>query len=570
MTARRLRSRVAIEGIDRTPHRAFLRAMGLGDDDIARPMVGVVSTHGETTPCSLTLGPQALESKSGVREGGGTPREFTTISVSDGVSMNHLGMRFSLVSRELIADSIEAVMRGHAYDALVGFAGCDKTLPGVMMAMVRCNAPSVFVYGGSALPGRWRGRDVTALDSYEGVGAVMTGRMTREELDELERACLPTIGSCAGQFTANTMAMVSEAIGIAPSGSAMLPAVDAQRPALARAAGRAVMRLLRDGGPMPRDLVTRRSLENACAVVAATGGSTNAGLHIPAIAHEAGIRFTLDDVAEVFRRTPLLADLKPGGRFVARDVHAIGGVAVVLRALLEAGALHEDCPTIDGRSIGEIARGAAAPDGEVVRKAGAPISPTGGVVVLRGNLCPDGALLKVAGLKSLIFEGPARVFEDEEQAVAVVRARGYEAGSVLVVRNEGPKGGPGMREMLGLTALIYGQGMGEKVALLTDGRFSGATRGMCIGYAGPEAAAGGPIALLRDGDVVRIDAGAGTIDMRVDDAELAARRAAWRHRPRERLAGLLEKYAAGVGPAHLGAVTHSGAVEWPFEDPPEA
>jgi len=570
VSARRLRSRVAIEGIDRTPHRAFLRAMGLDDDDIARPMVGVVSTHGETTPCSLTLGPQALESKSGVREGGGTPREFTTISVSDGVSMNHLGMRFSLVSRELIADSIEAVMRGHAYDALVGFAGCDKTLPGVMMAMVRCNVPSVFVYGGSALPGRWRGRDVTALDSYEGVGAVMTGRMTREELDELERACLPTIGSCAGQFTANTMAMVSEAIGIAPSGSAMLPAVDAQRPALARAAGRAVMRLLRDGGPMPRDLVTRRSLENACAVVAATGGSTNAGLHIPAIAHEAGIRFTLDDVAEVFRRTPLLADLKPGGRFVARDVHAIGGVAVVLRALLEAGALHEDCPTIDGRSIGEIARGAAAPDGEVVRKAGAPISPTGGVVVLRGNLCPDGALLKVAGLKSLIFEGPARVFEDEEQAVAVVRARGYEAGSVLVVRNEGPKGGPGMREMLGLTALIYGQGMGEKVALLTDGRFSGATRGMCIGYGGPEAAAGGPIALLRDGDVVRIDAGAGTIDMRVDDAELAARRAAWRHRPRERLAGLLEKYAAGVGPAHLGAVTHSGAVEWPFEDPPEA
>jgi dihydroxy-acid dehydratase len=330
------------------------------------------------------------------------------------------------------------------------------------------------------------------------------------------------------------------------------------------------MRLLRDGGPLPRDLVTRRSLENACAVVAATGGSTNAGLHIPAIAHEAGIRFTLDDVAEVFRRTPLLADLKPGGRFVARDVHAIGGVAVVLRALLEAGALHEECPTIDGRSIGAIARGAAAPDGEVVRPAGAPISPTGGVVVLKGNLCPDGALLKVAGLGSLVFEGPARVFEGEEEAVAVVRARGYAPGSVLVVRNEGPKGGPGMREMLGLTALIYGQGMGEKVALLTDGRFSGATRGMCIGYAGPEAAAGGPIALLRDGDVVRIDAGAGTIDMRVDDAELAARRAAWRHRPRERLAGLLEKYAAGVGPAHLGAVTHSGAVDWPFEDPPEA
>ena len=564
------RSRVAIDGIDRTPHRAFLRAMGLSDEDLARPMVGVVSTHGETTPCSLTLGPQAADAKSGVREAGGTPREFTTISVSDGISMNHLGMRFSLISRELIADSIEAVMRGHAYDALVGFGGCDKTLPGIMMGMIRCNAPSVFVYGGSALPGRWRGRDVTALDSYEGVGAVMTGRMTREELDELERACLPTIGSCAGQFTANTMAMVSEAMGMAPVGSAMLPGVDAQRPAVARAAGRAVMRILRDGGPLPRDLVTRKSLENACAVVAATGGSTNAGLHLPALAHEAGIRFTLDDVAEIFRRTPLLADLKPGGRFVARDVHAIGGVSVVLRALLEAGCLHADCPTIDGRTIGEVARAAKAPDGEVVRAAANPISPTGGVVVLKGSLCPEGALLKVAGLTSLIFEGPARVFESEEEAVAVVRARGYAAGSVLVVRNEGPKGGPGMREMLGLTALIYGQGMGEQVALLTDGRFSGATRGMCIGYAGPEAAAGGPIALLRDGDLIRIDAAAGRIDVLLPETELAARGTAWRARPRERLAGLLEKYAAGVGPAYLGAVTHSGAVDWPVEPPPEA
>ena len=566
----RLRSRVTIDGIDRTPHRAFLRAMGLSDEDIARPMVGVVSTHGETTPCSMTLAPQAAEASSGVREGGGTPRSFTTISVSDGLSMNHLGMRFSLISRELIADSIEAVMRGHAYDALVGFAGCDKTLPGVMMGMIRCNAPSVFVYGGSALPGRWRGKDVTALDSYEGVGAVMTGRMTRDDLESLERACLPTIGSCAGQFTANTMAMVSEAIGLAPIGSAMLPGVDAQRPALARAAGRLAMRILRDGGPLPRDLITRKSLENACAVVAATGGSTNAGLHLPALAHEAGLRFDLDDVAEVFRRTPLLADLKPGGRFVARDVHAVGGVAVVLRALREAGCLHESCPTIDGRTIGDIARTAAEPDGEVVRPANRPISASGGVVVLKGNLCPDGALLKVAGLSTLVFAGPARVFESEEEAVAVVRARSYAPGSVLVIRNEGPKGGPGMREMLGLTALIYGQGMGEKVALLTDGRFSGATRGMCIGYAGPEAALGGPIALLRDGDMIRIDAGAGRIDVELGDEELAQRAATWRFRPRERLAGLLEKYAAGVGPAHLGAVTHSGAVEWPFEDPPEA
>ena len=564
----KLRSRIAIEGLDRTPHRAFWRAMGLSDEDLARPIVGIVSTHGETTPCSLTLGPQAAEAKSGVREAGGTPREFTTISVSDGVSMNHRGMRFSLISRELIADSIEAVMRAHAYDALVGFGGCDKTLPGVMMGMVRCNTPSVFVYGGSALPGRWRGKDVTALDAYEGVGAVMTGAMTPSELESLERACLPTIGSCAGQFTANTMAMVSEALGLAPSGSAMVPAVFAIRSAIARAAGHAVMRVLREGGPLPRDLVTRKSLENACAVVAATGGSTNAGLHLPAIAHEAGIRFTLDDVADVFKRTPLLADLKPGGRFLAKDVHEIGGVAVVLRALLEAGCLHEDCPTIDGHTIGEIARAAAAPDGEVVRPVARALSPTGGLVVLKGNLCPDGALLKVAGLKKLVLEGPARVFDCEEDAVAVVHARSYEAGSVLVVRNEGPKGGPGMREMLGLTALIYGQGMGEKVALLTDGRFSGATRGMCIGYACPEAALGGPLALIRDGDIIRIDAQAGTIDVRLSEAEFAARRAAWRKPRRERLAGLLEKYALSVGSAHLGAVTHAGAVDWPFEEPP--
>ncbi len=564
----KLRSRIAIEGLDRTPHRAFWRAMGLSDEDLARPIVGIVSTHGETTPCSLTLGPQAAEAKSGVREAGGTPREFTTISVSDGVSMNHRGMRFSLISRELIADSIEAVMRAHAYDALVGFGGCDKTLPGVMMGMVRCNTPSVFVYGGSALPGRWRGKDVTALDAYEGVGAVMTGAMTPSELESLERACLPTIGSCAGQFTANTMAMVSEALGLAPSGSAMVPAVFAIRSAIARAAGHAVMRVLREGGPLPRDLVTRKSLENACAVVAATGGSTNAGLHLPAIAHEAGIRFTLDDVADVFKRTPLLADLKPGGRFLAKDVHEIGGVAVVLRALLEAGCLHADCPTIDGHTIGEIARAAAAPDGEVVRPVARALSPTGGLVVLKGNLCPDGALLKVAGLKKLVLEGPARVFDCEEDAVAVVHARSYEAGSVLVVRNEGPKGGPGMREMLGLTALIYGQGMGEKVALLTDGRFSGATRGMCIGYACPEAALGGPLALIRDGDIIRIDAQAGTIDVRLSEAEFAARRAAWRKPRRERLAGLLEKYALSVGSAHLGAVTHAGAVDWPFEEPP--
>jgi dihydroxy-acid dehydratase len=562
-----LRSRITTQGLDRTPHRAFLRGMGLSDEEIGRPFIGVMSTHGEVTPCSMTLGPQAEQAKAGVAAAGGTGRLFTTISVSDGLSMNHLGMRFSLVSRELIADSIEAVVRGHCYDGLVGFGGCDKTLPAIMMAMVRCNVPSVFQYGGSALPGRWRGRDVTVLDAYEGVGAVMTGQMTEAELGELERACLPSIGSCAGQFTANTMAMVSEALGLALPGSAMMPGVDAERAALARRAGETVMQLLRNGGPLPRDLVTRKSLENACAVVAATGGSTNAGLHLPAIAHEAGIRFTLDDVATIFDRTPLLADLKPGGKYVAKDMHAIGGAQVVLRALLEAGHLHGDCPTISGMTIGEIASGANAPEGRVVRSAREPITPTGGVVVLKGNLCPDGALLKVAGLRQLVFEGPARVFESEEDCMAVIRARSYAPGSVIVIRNEGPKGGPGMREMLGVTALIYGQGMGEKVALLTDGRFSGATRGMCIGYACPEAAVGGPVALLRDGDRVRIDGAARTIDVLLAPDELAARRKDWRPRDAGRLGGVLEKYAASVGPANLGAVTHSGAVPWPVEVP---
>jgi dihydroxy-acid dehydratase len=562
-----LRSRITTDGLDRTPHRAFLRGMGLSDEDIGKPFIGVMSTHGEVTPCSMTLGPQAEQAKAGVEAAGGVGRVFTTISVSDGLSMNHLGMRFSLVSRELIADSIEAVVRGHCYDGLVGFGGCDKTLPAIMMGMVRCNVPSVFQYGGSALPGHWRGRDVTVLDAYEGVGAVMTGQMTEAELAELERACLPSIGSCAGQFTANTMAMVSEALGLALPGSAMMPGVDDDRAALARRCGETVMRILRDGGPLPRDLVTRKSLENACAVVAATGGSTNAGLHLPAIAHEAGIRFTLDDVAAVFDRTPLLADLKPGGKYVAKDVHAIGGARVVLRALLEAGRLHGDCPTITGATIAEVAQGANAPEGRVVRSAGEAITPTGGVVVLKGSLCPDGALLKVAGLRQLVFEGPARVFESEEECMAVIRARSYAPGSVIVIRNEGPKGGPGMREMLGVTALIYGQGMGEKVALLTDGRFSGATRGMCIGYACPEAAAGGPIALLRDGDRIRIDGAARTIDVALSAEELAARRKAWRPRDSGRLGGVLEKYAASVGPANLGAVTHSGAVEWPVEVP---
>jgi dihydroxy-acid dehydratase len=533
--ARPLRSRVTTDGLDRAPHRAFLRAMGLDDEAIARPFIGVVSTAGEITPCNLTLAAQAAAAKAGVVKAGGTPREFTTISVSDGLSMNHQGMKFSLVSRELIADSIETVVRAHCYDGLVGFAGCDKTLPGVMMAMVRCNVPSVFVYGGSALPGRWRGRDVTILDSYEAVGAVLAGTMPLQELEAVERACLPSAGACGGQFTANTMAMVSEALGLA----------------------------LRCGGPLPRDLVTRHSLENAAAVVAATGGSTNAGLHLPAIAHEAGIRFTLDDLADVWARTPLIADLRPGGTYVAKDVCDIGGVPVILRALLDGGYLHGECLTVRGQTLAASVAAAPAVDGKVVRTPAQALSPNGGLVVLKGNLCPDGALIKVAGLKALTFTGPALVFENEEDCMAVVRERTYAAGAVIIIRNEGPKGGPGMREMLGVTALIYGQGMGEKVALLTDGRFSGATRGMCIGHISPEAAVGGPLALVQNGDTIRVDAAAGTMNVVLSDQELAARRAQWRPAAAPSLGGTLEKYAAVVGPAHLGAVTHSGKVNWP-------
>ena len=561
----RRRSRVAVDGLDRTPHRTFLRATGLDDAALARPFVAVVSTHGDNTPCSKSLRPQADAAKAGVAAAGGTPFEMTTISVSDGVAMNHRGMRMSLVSREWIADSVEIVVRGHGYDALVALAGCDKTLPAMMMAMVRLNVPSVFLYGGAMLPGEWRGREVSAIDTYEGVGAVLAGRMSESDLAEMERACAPTLGSCPGQFTANTMAMVSETLGLAVPGSAMLPAPYPDRPAAARAAGEAVMRILRDGGPLPRELVTRKSLENAAAAVAATGGSTNAGLHLPAIAHEAGIRFTLDDVAEVFRRTPLVADLQPGGKYLARDLHHAGGVGTVLKVLLDGGYLHGDCLTLSGRTLKDALAGAPGADGKVVRPASAPIHPTGGVVVLKGNLCPDGALIKIAGLKSLAFEGFARVFECEEDAAAAVRARHYRAGEVIVIRNEGPVGGPGMREMLGVTALLYGQGMGEQVALLTDGRFSGATRGMCIGYACPEAAAGGPIALVENGDRIKIDADAGRIDLLVDEAEIARRRAAWQPRREERLAGVLEKYAKLVGPANLGAVTHSGSLEWPYE-----
>jgi dihydroxy-acid dehydratase len=563
---RKYRSRVTTDGLDRAPHRAFMRAMGLDDAAIAKPMIGVVSMKGEQTPCNMTHDFQVAAAKEGIAEAGGTPREFATISVSDGISMNHEGMKFSLLSREIIADSIEAVVHGLAYDALIGFGGCDKTLPGVMMGMIRCNVPAIFLYGGSALPGRFRGRDLTALDSYEAVGAVMTGDMDEATLERIERACLPTIGACAGQFTANTMAMVSEALGLTMPNVSMVPGVYAERAQIARAAGRRVMAMLEGKGPTPRDVVTRRALENGAAIVAATGGSTNAALHLPALANEAGIRFTLDDVGEVFARTPLIGNLRPGGKYTAKDVYDIGGASVVIRALIESGHLHGDCLTITGRTLAEDHGAAPAPDGEVVFAPDTPIMPDGGVAILKGNLCPDGAVIKVAGLKALQFEGRARVFEDEEACVAAVRARAYEAGDVLIIRNEGPVGGPGMREMLGVTALIYGQGMGEKVALVTDGRFSGATRGLCIGYVSPEAAVGGPLALVKTGDPIRIDCAARRMDLLVDDAEVTRRRAAWTPPPPRHRAGALAKYARLVGQAPGGAVTHDGAADWPWFD----
>jgi dihydroxy-acid dehydratase len=548
-----LPSRVTVEGVDRAPHRAFLRGLGLSDADIKRPFVGVVSTDGRVTPCNALLGMLAREACAGVRDAGGVPFDFASISVADSMSMNHGGMRFSLPSRELIADGVEAVARGHAYDALVAFAGCDKTLPGMMMAMVRLNLPSVFMYGGAALPGRLNGRDVTVLDTYEAVGGVYAGTVTRKELDVLEHVCLPGPGSCPGQFSANTMAMVSETLGLALPGSATMPAVAPERAAQAREAGRVVMELLLQGGPRPRELVTRKSLENACAAVAATGGSTNAGLHIPAIAHEAGIRFSLDDLARVSKRTPLLADMKPGGRFLAKDLHEIGGVYAVLKELLRRGALHGDCLTLFGTTLEKELRDHPGSDGRVIPES--PLSKTGGIVVLKGNLAPDGALLKVAGLKALRFAGPARVFDSEEACVAVVRKRSYKAGEVLVIRYEGPKGGPGMREMLGVTALLYGQGVGEKVALVTDGRFSGATRGMMVGYVSPEAAVGGPLALVRNGDRIVIDAVNGTLSLDVPASELGKRSP---RKPKQSLSGVLEKYASDVGSAFYGAVTHSG------------
>ena len=555
----KLPSRHVTEGPERAPHRSYYHAMGLTEEQIHQPLVGVATCWNEAAPCNIALSRQAQAVKVGVEAGGGTPREFTTITVTDGIAMGHEGMKSSLVSREVIADSVELTMRGHCYDALVGLAGCDKSLPGMMMVMLRLNVPSVFMYGGTILPGRFKGRDVTVVDVFEGVGQHAAGKMSDADLHELEIVACPGSGSCGGQFTANTMACVSEAIGLALPGSAGAPAPYESRDEYAKASGEAVMALL-EKNIRPRDIVTREALENAAKVVAATGGSTNAALHLPAMAHEAGIEFRLDDVARIFKETPYIADLKPSGRYVAKDLFDVGGVPVVIKTLLDEGILEGDCLTVTGKTLAENHADLVFPkDQDVVRPASAPITPTGGVVGLKGSLAPDGAIVKVAGMERPAFEGPARCFDCEEDAFAAVVGDGINDGEVIVIRYEGPKGGPGMREMLSTTAALYGRGMGGKVALITDGRFSGGTRGFCVGHIGPEAAVGGPIALLRDGDIIRMDAEAGTLDVALSDDQLAARREAWSPRKTNHQSGALWKYAEQVGPAHKGAVTHPGA-----------
>ena len=554
----RLPSRHATEGAERAPHRAFYYAMGLTKAQIHQPFVGVATCWNEAAPCNIALMRQAQAAKKGVASVGATPREFCTITVTDGIAMGHAGMKASLPSREVIADSVELTVRGHAYDALIGIAGCDKSQPGMMMSMCRLNVPSIYIYGGSILPGTFKGKEVTIQDVYEAVGKHSVNEFTDEELDTLEQNACPSAGACGAQFTANTMATVSEAIGLALPYSAGAPAPYEIRDKFCMLAGEMIMDLIQKN-IRPRDIVTRKALENAAAVVAATGGSTNAALHLPAIAHECGIEFTLFDVAEVFKKTPYVADLKPGGRYVAKDMFEAGGVPLLMKTLLDHGFLHGDCLTVTGRTIAEnMANVKWNPDQDVVRPANEPILATGGVVGLKGNLAPEGAIVKVAGMKKLQFTGPARVFEGEEACFEAVKNRTYKEGDVLVIRNEGPKGGPGMREMLSTTAALYGQGMGEKVALITDGRFSGATRGFCIGHVGPEAAVGGPIGLLRDGDIIEIDADKGTMNVKLSDEELAKRKAEWKPRESEYGSGYLWKYAQQVGPAVNGAVTHPG------------
>jgi len=555
----RLPSRHVTEGPSRAPHRSYYYAMGLGSREIAQPFVGVASCWNEAAPCNTALMRQAHAVSEGVKKAGATPREFCTITVTDGIAMGHEGMRSSLVSRDVIADSVELTMRGHGYDALVGIAGCDKSLPGMMMAMLRLNVPSVFLYGGSILPGSWQGRDVTVVDVFEAVGQHSAGKMSLDDLCSLEQHACPSDGACGGQFTANTMACVSEAIGLALPISAALPAPYLSRDAYAVASGETVVRLI-ETQLRPRDFITRKSFENAAAVIAATGGSTNGALHLPAMAHECGISFTLRDFAEIAQRTPHIADLKPGGRFVAKDMGEAGGMPMLLKTLLEGGYIHGDCMTITGKTIAENVKDVAwRDDQEVIRPVSNPLSPTGGLVGLWGSLAPEGSIVKVAGMTShRTHRGPARVFDGEQACFEAVERGDYQDGEVLVIRYEGPRGGPGMREMLSTTAALSGQGRGDKVALVTDGRFSGGTRGLCIGHVGPEAQLGGPIGLVQDGDIISIDSDAGTIDLEVDPAELERRRKAWKPRVTGYGSGALWKYAQIVGPAHEGAVTHPG------------
>jgi dihydroxy-acid dehydratase len=555
----RLPSRHVTEGPARAPQRSYYYAMGLGTKEIEQPFVGVASCWNQAAPCNTALMRQAQVVSEGVKSAGGTPREFCTITVTDGIAMGNEGMRSSLVSREVIADSVELTIRGHSYDALVGVAGCDKSLPGMMMAMLRLNVPSVFLYGGSILPGTFEGREVTVQDVFEGVGAHAAGTMSLERLCELEQHACPGDGACGGQYTANTMACVSEAIGLALPLSSALPAVYRDRDAYARASGEAVMSLI-EKNIRPRDICTREAFENAAIVVAATGGSTNGGLHLPAMAHECGIKFDLDDVVRIMRKTPYLADLRPGGKYVAKAMGEAGGVPMLLKTLLDAGILHGDCMTVTGKTHRENLKDVTwRSDQDVIRPVSNPLSETGGVVGLKGSLAPSGAIVKVAGLKTQVFRGPAHVFDGEEACFAAVERRDYKPGEVLVIRYEGPKGGPGMREMLATTAAISGQGMGDKVALITDGRFSGATRGFCIGHVGPEAQEGGPIALVKDGDIISLDAIKGTIEIEVSAAELVERKKSWKPRRTNYNSGAIWKYVQTVGPAHLGAVTQPGA-----------
>ncbi len=554
----KLPSRHVSVGPERAPHRSYYYAMGLTAEEIARPFVGVVSAGNDSAPCNTTLDAQADIARKGVEQGGGMPRRFNTITVTDGIAMGHQGMKSSLVSREVIADSVELSVRGHCYDALVGFAGCDKSLPGIMMAMLRLNVPSIFVYGGSILPGRYHEKDVTVKDVFEIVGKYAAGACPLSELEELERVACPGHGACGGQYTANTMACVGEAIGLSLPNSNMAPAPYSTRDQIAHAAGVQVMELLANN-IRPRDICTREAFVNAARIVAATGGSTNAALHLPAMAHEAGIAFDLFDVAEAFKTTPYMADLQPGGQFVARDMYDAGGVYMLMKSLLAEGLLYGDCMTVTGKTLGEnIDEITWNPNQKVIYPATAPITPTGGVVGLRGTLAPDGAIVKVAGMDRLTFTGPAQVFDCEEDCFAAVEAREIREGSVIVIRYEGPKGGPGMREMLSTTAALYGQGMGEKVALITDGRFSGATRGFCIGHVGPEAAECGPIALIEDGDEILIDAETGVIDLNVSAEVLEERRKHWTPRATDYGSGAIWRYAQNVGPAYKGAVTHPG------------